>query len=131
MVLPSMADGTLTFNSIECEKEQPGATSQVTVQFPIGNDSPLRRAIIDYIYHYQYCLNISYNEEGTPGLGSAIFLHCLGPVKPFTGGCVAIPEDHMRYVMQHIDADTVVVIDTYAILSGGADWPGSTWPGDK
>lgn len=87
--------------------------------------------IIDYIYQYQYCLNISYNEEGTPGLGSAIFLHCLGPVKPFTGGCVAIPEDHMRYVMQHIDADTVVVIDTYAILSGGADWPGSTWPGDK
>lgn len=50
MTLPVMADGTLTFNSIECEKEQPGATSQVTVQFPTGNDSPLRRAIIDYIY---------------------------------------------------------------------------------
>ena len=50
MAIPAMADGTLTFNSIECEKEQPGATSQVTVQFPIGDDSPLRRAIIDYIY---------------------------------------------------------------------------------
>ena len=84
--------------------------------------------IIDYIYHYQYCLNISYNEEGIPGEGSAIFLHCLSPAKPFTGGCVAIPEDHMKYVMQHIDEDTAVVIDSYEVLSGGEDWPDSTWP---
>ena len=87
--------------------------------------------IIDYTYHYQYCLNISYNEAGTPGLGSAIFLHCFGPVKPFTGGCVAIPEDHMKYVMQHVDENTAVVIDTYEALSGGADWPGSTWPQER
>lgn len=84
--------------------------------------------IIDYPYHYQYCLNISYNEAGTPGLGSAIFLHCLGPAKPFTGGCVAIPEDHMRFVMRKVNADTAVVIDTYETLSGGEDWPDSTWP---
>ena len=50
MTIPAMADGTLAFNSIECVKEQAGATSQVTVEFPIGDDSPLRRAIIDYIY---------------------------------------------------------------------------------
>ena len=87
--------------------------------------------IIDYTYYYQYCLNISYNEAGTPGLGSAIFLHCFGPVKPFTGGCVAIPEDHMKYVMQHVDENTAVVIDTYEALSGGADWPGSTWPQER
>lgn len=84
--------------------------------------------ITDYHYHYQYCLNISYNEEGTPGLGSAIFLHCLAPAKPFTGGCVSIPEDHMKYVMQKVDENTVVVIDTYENLSGGEDWPDSTWP---
>ena len=87
--------------------------------------------IIDYPYHYQYCLNISYNEEGTPGLGSAIFLHCLAPAKPFTGGCVSIPEDHMRFVMQKVNASTAVVIDTYKALSGGADWPDSTWPQDR
>ena len=87
--------------------------------------------IMDYTYHYRYCLNISYNEEGVPGLGSAIFLHCFGPVKPFTGGCVAIPEDHMVYVMQHVDEDTVVVIDTYEALSGGSAWPDSTWPGER
>ena len=87
--------------------------------------------IIDYPYHYQYCLNISYNEDGIPGLGSAIFLHCLAPAKPFTGGCVSVPEDHMRYVMQHVNENTVVVIDTYEALSGGNDWPDSTWPQER
>ena len=68
--------------------------------------------IVDYEYQYQYCLNISFNEEGTPGRGSAIFLHCLGPIKPWTGGCVAIPENMMKMVMQKVDANCVVVIDT-------------------
>ena len=87
--------------------------------------------IADYPYHYQYCLNISYNEEGVPGLGSAIFLHCLAPAKPFTGGCVSIPEDHMRFVMQTVNGDTAVVIDSYEALSGGAPWPDSTWPQER
>lgn len=68
--------------------------------------------IVDYINEYQYCLNISYNEEGTPGLGSAIFLHCLGAIKPYTGGCVAIPQDKMLTVMQNVTEDCVVVIDS-------------------
>ncbi len=68
--------------------------------------------IVDYEYQYQYCLNISFNEEGTPGRGSAIFLHCLGPVKPYTGGCVAIPENIMLLVMQSVQPDCAVVIDT-------------------
>ena len=87
--------------------------------------------IKDYIYHYQYCLNISYNEDCVPGLGSAIFLHCFGPAKPFTGGCVAIPEDQMKYVMQNVDDKTVVVIDTYENLAGTDEWPGSTWPQER
>ena len=68
--------------------------------------------IVDYEYQYQYCLNISFNEEGTPGRGSAIFLHCLGPVKPYTGGCVAIPENMMKMVMTEVREDCAVVIDT-------------------
>ena len=67
--------------------------------------------IVDYEYQYQYCMNISFNEGGTPGRGSAIFLHCLGPQKPYTGGCVAIPENIMKQVMQHVNPDCVVVID--------------------
>lgn len=76
--------------------------------------------IVDYDYQYQYCLNISFNEDGTPGRGSAIFLHCLGPQNPYTGGCVAIPENIMRQVMQNVREDCVVVIDTKADLEGGA-----------
>ncbi|MBQ3284763.1 MAG: L,D-transpeptidase family protein [Ruminococcus sp.] len=74
--------------------------------------------IIDYTRHYQYCLNISYNEECTPGAGSAIFLHCLGPNKPFTGGCIAIPENQMKAVMQNVKPDCKVVIDSLDNLGG-------------
>ena len=74
--------------------------------------------IVDYEYQYQYCLNISFNEEGTAGRGSAIFLHCLGPTKPYTGGCVAIPENLMKLVMQNVREDCVVVIDTLDNLGG-------------
>ena len=73
--------------------------------------------IIDYFYQYQYCLNISYNEKGTEGLGSAIFLHCLGPDKPYTGGCVAIPQNQMLAVMKAVRPDCVVVIDSLENLS--------------
>ena len=72
--------------------------------------------IVDYEYQYQYCLNISFNEEGTPGRGSAIFLHCFGPVKPYTGGCVALPENIMKLVMQKVSPDCVVRIDTLEAL---------------
>ena len=73
--------------------------------------------IIKYTDEYQYCLNLNYNEKGTPGLGSAIFLHCLGAYKPYTSGCVAIPVDQMRIVMQNVDPDCLVVIDSLKTLS--------------
>ena len=68
--------------------------------------------IMDYTRHYQYCLNISYNDACKPGAGSAIFLHCLAPAKPFTGGCVAIPMNQMKLVMQKVKPDCKVVIDS-------------------
>ena len=74
--------------------------------------------IVDYEYQYQYCLNISFNKEGTPGRGSAIFLHCFGPAKPYTGGCVAVPENIMRMIMQQVSPDCVVIIDTFENLGG-------------
>ena len=74
--------------------------------------------IMDYEYEYQYCLNISFNEDAVPGKGSAIFLHCLGPLKPYTGGCVAIPENIMKIVMQKVTPDCVVVIDTFENMGG-------------
>ena len=74
--------------------------------------------IMDYEYQYQYCLNISFNEDGTPGCGSAIFLHCFGPAKPYTGGCVAVPENIMRMIMQQVSPECVVIIDTFENLGG-------------
>lgn len=67
--------------------------------------------IIDYTQAYKYCLNISYNDDGESGRGSAIFLHCQTKNK-FTGGCVAIPEDKMREVLRHVKPGCVVVMDT-------------------
>ncbi|MBE6085122.1 MAG: hypothetical protein E7203_06600 [Selenomonas ruminantium] len=74
--------------------------------------------IVDYNPNYVYCLNIGYNEAGTPGKGSAIFLHCLDAKKPYTGGCVAIPEDKMRFVLQHVHPECKVVIDSLTNLGG-------------
>ncbi|MCR5536435.1 MAG: L,D-transpeptidase family protein [Succinivibrio sp.] len=73
--------------------------------------------LIDYFHQYQYALNVSYNEAGTAGLGSAIFLHCLGDQKPYTGGCIAIPREQMKTVMQNVRKDCVVVIDALKNLN--------------
>ncbi|WP_300808965.1 M15 family metallopeptidase [uncultured Desulfovibrio sp.] len=66
--------------------------------------------LIDYEKPYQYCLNISYNEEGTPGKGSAIFLHCYSD-NSYTEGCIAIPEDAMKRILRRVDKDCVLLID--------------------
>ena len=75
--------------------------------------------IIGYNPHYIYALNISYNINATPGKGSAIFLHCFGGQKPWTGGCVAIPEAKMLFVMHNVKPDCVVVIDSLQTLAKG------------
>lgn len=81
-------------------------------------DKDASEHIVDYTRQYQYCLNISYNEACDTNAGSAIFLHCLGPCKPYTGGCVAIPENQMKLVMQHVKPDCKVVIDSLENLGG-------------
>ena len=67
--------------------------------------------LIEMNSQYKYALNISYNEEGTVGKGSAIFLHCFDTFKPYTAGGVTIPEDKMIFVMKNVKKDCVVVID--------------------
>ena len=77
-----------------------------------GLDTANSEHLIDYTREYQYCLNISFNPDCIPGNGAAIFLHCFGAAHPYTGGCVAIPEDQMKVVMQHVEPGCAVVIDT-------------------
>lgn len=74
--------------------------------------------IVDYVREYQYCLNIDFNKDCAPGAGSAVFVHCLGARKPYTGGCVAVPEGQMLVVMRSVSPDCVVVIDTLENLGG-------------
>ncbi|MBQ6569068.1 MAG: L,D-transpeptidase family protein [Clostridia bacterium] len=74
--------------------------------------------LIEYEYQYQYCLNIGFNEEGIEGRGDAIFLHCIGNLKPYTGGCVAMPEYAMKFVMQHVEPDCKIVIDLFENMGG-------------
>jgi len=83
-----------------------------------GLDKDNSEHIIEYTEHYQYCLNINYNRFRTPGKGSALFMHCFGPNKPFTGGCIAVPKDKMRYVMKHVQPDCLIVIDSLENLGG-------------
>ncbi|MCR5346811.1 MAG: L,D-transpeptidase family protein [Fretibacterium sp.] len=66
--------------------------------------------IVDYTLAYPYVLNISYNEEGTPNRGSAIFLHCYTR-NHYTAGCVAIPEKVMIEVLKRVKDNCVVVMD--------------------
>ena len=73
--------------------------------------------IVEYNKAYQYCLNISYNQEGRPGLGSAIFLHCYSD-NPYTGGCVAIPEDDMRRLLRALRPGCRIVIAGLKDLAG-------------
>ena len=60
--------------------------------------------------NYDYCLNISYNEEGTPHKGSAIFLHCMGS-KPYTGGGIAIKKEVLRKILQMVTKNCKIIID--------------------
>ena len=77
--------------------------------------------LIEYNPHYTYVLNMGYNADCTPGKGSALFLHCFGPIKTWTGGCVAIPIEKMKFVMQNVTPDCILVIDTLENLGGSLD----------
>lgn len=59
---------------------------------------------------YNYCLSLSYNEEQTPGKGSAIFLHCMKEGDWGTSGCVGIPEENMKLLLQSVDTHGKIVI---------------------
>lgn len=59
---------------------------------------------------YDYCLALSYNEEQTPGRGSAIFLHCLKEDDWGTSGCIGIPEQNMEILLQNLNANSKIFI---------------------
>lgn len=65
--------------------------------------------LIDHDPSYNYALNINYNGDCTPGLGSAIFLHCYNGTG-FTTGCIAISENYMKTLVKDVDSTTRILI---------------------
>ena len=85
---------------------------------PANFDTRYSEHLIDYNPHYIYALNMGYNAECIPGKGAALFMHCFGPKNPYTLGCVGLPEEKMRFVMQHIRPGCACVIDSLTNLGG-------------
>lgn len=66
--------------------------------------------LINYSGYYDYCIDTGYNYEGTPYLGSAIFLHCVVNDE-HTHGCIAIPKEYMTEIMKlYSEGNTYIAI---------------------
>jgi L,D-peptidoglycan transpeptidase YkuD (ErfK/YbiS/YcfS/YnhG family) len=65
--------------------------------------------LIDHAPQYNYALNINYNPDNTPGLGSAIFLHGYNGLGRTTG-CVAIAEKYVKTLIREVDSSTKILI---------------------
>ena len=88
------------------------------LQAPATFDRTDCEHLIDCAPEYNYVLSFDYNAACKPGKGFALFVRCLNSVKPWTGGGVAIPEEKMFFVMQHVRPDCVCVIDSLEKLGG-------------
>ena len=66
--------------------------------------------LIDETLAYKYAMNINYNQNNIPNMGSAIFLHCFKKVA-YTSGCVAISESNMVKVLKNVNKNAMIVID--------------------
>lgn len=77
--------------------------------------------IADFDFAYQYVLDMGYNTECAPEKGFAFFFHSFRVNRTYTGGCVAVPEDVMRFVMQNVEPGCVFVIDSLENMGGDLD----------
>ncbi|MGI6264056.1 MAG: L,D-transpeptidase family protein [Acutalibacteraceae bacterium] len=84
-------------------------------------DTENSERIADYDYAYQYVLNMGYNAECEPQKGFAFFLHCFRVNRTYTGGCVGVPENIMKFIMQHIKPGCKITIDSLEKMGGDLD----------
>ncbi|MDO4532409.1 MAG: hypothetical protein Q4C36_01675 [Coriobacteriia bacterium] len=77
--------------------------------------------IAEFDYAYRYVLNMGYNAECEVKKGFAFFLHIFRVNRPYTGGCVAVPEDIMRFIMQHVQPGCRITIDSLEKMGGDLD----------
>lgn len=67
--------------------------------------------IVEYGESYHYVLATSYNSENIPGVGSAVFLHCMSGEAEATAGCIAVSENSMQKIMKQIEPECVLIVD--------------------
>ena len=84
-------------------------------------DTEESERIADFDYAYQYVLNMGYNSECIPEKGSAFFFHSFRVNRPYTGGCVAVPEDIMKFIMQHVKPGCKITIASLENFGGDLD----------
>lgn len=77
--------------------------------------------IADYDYAYRYVLNMGYNSECEEEKGFAFFFHCFRVNRTYTGGCVGVPENIMKFIMQHIKPGCRITIDSLENMNGDLD----------
>jgi len=76
----------------------------------IGRRSIAGEHLITYVPFYNYSMAMDYNKDCTYLKGSAIFIHCAKPGRPFTGGCVAITEKNMKKMVRNTTVHTKICI---------------------
>ena len=86
-----------------------------------GLDTENSEHIADFDYAYQYCLNMGYNAECDEQKGFAFLLHCFRYNRPYTGGCVSVPENIMRFIMQNVKPGCRITIDSLEHFGGDLD----------
>ena len=74
--------------------------------------------LVDYASSYVYVLNINYNAECTPTKGFGLFMRCFDDSKTWTAGGIALPEEKMRFVMQHVRPDCLCIIGSLNDFGG-------------
>lgn len=77
--------------------------------------------IADFDYAYQYVLNMGYNAECEEEKGFAFFFHCFRVNRTYTGGCVDVPENIMKFIMQHVKPGCKITIDSLENMNGDLD----------
>lgn len=67
-----------------------------------NSNNPNDEHLIDYPIQYEYLLDIGYNPNCVPFIGSAIFLHCWKGKDTPTSGCIAISKKNMIKILRTI-----------------------------
>ena len=84
-------------------------------------DTENSERIADYDYAYQYVLNMGYNSECEYEKGFAFFFHCYRINRTYTGGCVGVPENIMKFIMQHVKKGCKITINSLEKMGGDLD----------